>query len=361
MMKQVINLPGPEVRVKITSAPIPEPSARQILIKVVVSGSNPKDWKVPEYADVYDGPDNDSLMAKSKAGVNQGDDIAGIVESVGKDVIAFKKGDRVAAFHEMGAPGGSYAEYALAWEWTTFHVPASKPFEEAATIPLAALTATVALFRNLKLPTPWNPATASTPFIVYGASSAVGSFAIKLARNSNIHPIIAVAGKGTHYVETLLDRAKGDTVVDYRNGAGEVIRQIRTHLQAGGFGPVRHGLDPGIGLASQKVLTEVVAPDGAINLVLPSDFDVGSATKSTTSVGVVHNQEDGAYGADASDLGLVTCRWFTKAWQAGTFEGHPFKVRAGGLEGVEQALRDLKEGKQSAVKYVFRIGDTPGL
>lgn len=38
-------------------------------------------------------------------------------------------GDRVAAFHEMGAPGGSYAEYALAWDWTTFHIPPSTSFE----------------------------------------------------------------------------------------------------------------------------------------------------------------------------------------------------------------------------------------
>jgi NADPH2:quinone reductase len=86
----------------------------------------------------------------------------------------------VAAFHEMGSPGGSYAEYALAWEYTTFHIPASKSFEgklpltfsssamfsrlttlfvEAATIPLAALTAAVSVFRNLKLLTPWLPAT----------------------------------------------------------------------------------------------------------------------------------------------------------------------------------------------------------
>ncbi|KAL1610589.1 hypothetical protein SLS60_002259 [Paraconiothyrium brasiliense] len=360
-MKQVINLPGSEVKVKITDASIPKPSAKQVLIKVIVSGSNPKDWKVPESAAACNGPDDDSIMARSKNGVNQGNDIAGIVEEVGEDVIEFKKGDRVAAFHEMGAPGGSYAEYALAWDYTTFHIPASKSFEEAATIPLAALTATVAVFSSLKLPTPWLPATTSTPFLVYGASSAVGSFAIKLARNSNIHPIIAVAGKGTHYVETLLDRTKGDAVFDYRNGADETISQVRAHLEAGNYGEVRHGLDPGIGRPSQKVLTEIVTPDGAINLVLPSDVDVGSATKTTTSVGTIHNQQYGPHDPDNHDLGFVTCRWFTKAWQAGTFEGHPFEVRHGGLEGVEQALKDLKDGKQSAVKYVFRIAETPGL
>jgi NADPH2:quinone reductase len=196
---------------------------------------------------------------------------------------------------------------------------------------------------------------------VYGASSAVGSYAIKLARNSNIHPIIAVAGKGTHYVETLLDRAKGDTVLDYRNGTDETISQIRAHLKAGNYGEVYHGLDPGIGVPSQKVLTEIVAPNGAINLVLPSNFDVGSATRTTTNVGLVHNQGNGADEADGSDLGFVTSRWFARAWQAGKFDGHPFEVRPGGLEGVEQALKDLKDGKQSAVKYVFRIADTPGL
>lgn len=76
---------------------------------------------------------------------------------------------------------------------------------------------------------------------------------------------------------------------------------------------MRHGLDPGIGEPSQKVLTEVVTPDGEINLVLPSDFDVGTATKTSTSVGIVHNQDGGADGADGSNLGLVTCRWMSRA------------------------------------------------
>lgn len=89
-MKQVINLPGLEVKVRIESAPLPSPSAKQVLIKVMVSGSNPKDWKMPEFAASYNGPDDESFLARSKAGINQGDDIAGIVESVGEDVLEFK-------------------------------------------------------------------------------------------------------------------------------------------------------------------------------------------------------------------------------------------------------------------------------
>lgn len=95
-------------------SPIPTPNDDQVLIKVIVSGCNPKDWKLP---DIFDNS------------FNQGDDIAGIVEKVGANVFEFKPGDRVAAFHEMRTPAGSYAEYAIAWQHTTFHIPASTTFE----------------------------------------------------------------------------------------------------------------------------------------------------------------------------------------------------------------------------------------
>lgn len=65
----------------------------------------------------------------ASAAINQGDDIAGTVHAIGSGVTEFKPGDRVAAFHEMGAPGGSYAEYAVAWDHTTFHIPDKTSFE----------------------------------------------------------------------------------------------------------------------------------------------------------------------------------------------------------------------------------------
>jgi NADPH2:quinone reductase len=89
-MKQVINKAGSTVKIELTTGNIPSPDGKQVLIKVVVSGSNPKDWKVPEYAAEYPNDNDGAFMAKAKAGINQGDDIAGIVEAVGKDVIEFK-------------------------------------------------------------------------------------------------------------------------------------------------------------------------------------------------------------------------------------------------------------------------------
>jgi len=104
---------GPKVEIRDT--PQPKPGPKQVVIKVIVSGSNPKDWKVPKY--IPGEP------------LNQGDDIAGYVHEVGSDVFEFKPGDRVAAFHEMLKPYGSYGEYAIAEQHATFHIPAATSFE----------------------------------------------------------------------------------------------------------------------------------------------------------------------------------------------------------------------------------------
>ena len=104
-----------DVKVSLHDVPVPAPGPDQVLIKVIFSGSNPKDWKHPHMGEQPH---------------NSGDDIAGIIEAVGENVTEFKKGDRVAGFHEMAAPHGSYAEYAIAWAYTTFHLPKKTSFEE---------------------------------------------------------------------------------------------------------------------------------------------------------------------------------------------------------------------------------------
>jgi NADPH:quinone reductase-like Zn-dependent oxidoreductase len=103
--------------VHIKDVAIPKPATGQVLIQIVVSGTNPKDWKLPKW------------LPEGTEPRNQGDDIAGYVAAVGEGVIGFKKGDRVAAFHEMQAPHGSYAEYGIAWDYSTFHLPESVSFE----------------------------------------------------------------------------------------------------------------------------------------------------------------------------------------------------------------------------------------
>ena len=84
---------------------------------------------------------------------NSRDDVAEFVNVVGTSVIDFHVGDHVAALHELGTPGGTYAEYALVWDWTTFHLGDHGSFEEAATVPMTALMASVGLFSMLEVAT----------------------------------------------------------------------------------------------------------------------------------------------------------------------------------------------------------------
>jgi hypothetical protein len=60
---------------------------------------------------------------------NSGDDIAGKIVAIGSDVYEFTPGDRVGAFHEMMQPHGSFAEYAIAHAYSTFHIPKNVSFE----------------------------------------------------------------------------------------------------------------------------------------------------------------------------------------------------------------------------------------
>ncbi|GES58886.1 GroES-like protein [Aspergillus terreus] len=340
-MKEAIVAPGPIVT--ITDSPIPVPEPDQLLIQVIVSGTNPKDWKVPEWINSPSNP---------------GDDIAGIVTSVGANVTEFKPGDRVAAFHEMMKPSGSFAEYAISWQHTTFHIPHNISFEEAATIPLAAMTSAVALYQHLRLPVPWQPASSPLPLVIYGGASAIGAYAIQLARRSNIHPIIAVAGRGIPFVEGLLDRSKGDAVIDYRQGDDAVISGIRAALAAVGQDEVKVAYDAVSEKGSYVNLSRVIAPGGKIALVLPAKKYPeipDTVQQETLSVGEVHGTPTD------QDFGHVFFRLIEKGLRDGWFKPHPHVVVPGGLGGLQQALTDLKEGKASAVKYVVRIAETEGV
>ncbi|KAK4973967.1 hypothetical protein LTR28_011026 [Elasticomyces elasticus] len=120
---------------RLEDLPISTPRHYEVRIKVSVAASSPKDWKHPH-------PDYFSIA------VNQGDYCAGIVNAVGSDVRNFNPGDRVAGFHVMDTEHGTYAEYAIRPENTVFHLPEHVSDEEGATIPLAAFTAAVGLYRN---------------------------------------------------------------------------------------------------------------------------------------------------------------------------------------------------------------------
>ncbi|KAK6428064.1 hypothetical protein LTR95_015794 [Oleoguttula sp. CCFEE 5521] len=189
--------------VTVVSAPIPrivEPN--DIIVRVACASCNPKDWKMPA-----------GILKTIANCPNSGDDVAGVLHEVGSSVTSCKPGDRVAALHQLGAPFGSYAEYSL---------------EEAALLPMAYYMACIALFGSLRSrEAPQQRVTRPCPLLVYGASTGVGSMAVKLAQLADIHPLICVTGSGCDSVSKNIEGSKGDVVIDYRQGDDATIEAIR--------------------------------------------------------------------------------------------------------------------------------------
>ena len=227
---------------------------------------------------------------------------------------------------------------------------------EGAAIPLSALTAACALYARLRLPEPWLPVPDSqkTPLVIWGASSAVGSYAIQLAQRSNIHPIICIAGRAQEHVEKLIDRSKGDTIIDYRKGREGVAEEIKASLKGA---KLEYAFDAVSEKGSFQTICDVLDhQSGKITLVIPGQpySDIPSTVeKPITNIASINEE--------LKDFGYVYSRYFSKGLEEGWFKAQPQEVVPGGLEGIEGALQNLKSGKASAVKYVFRIADTPGV
>ena len=365
-MLEAIFHPFPKPHVLLQNVSIPIPPPQYLLIKVVVASSNPKDWQHP---------------TSQKRSLNSGDDLAGTVAALGSDVSSsFKIGDRVAAFHPMLTPGGAYAEYALAPATTTFHIPDSLSFEEASTIPLVSATAAVTLFRRQGLPPPWTKPSSQppspTPLIIYGASSSLGTFAVKLATLSNIHPIIAIAGSNAAYTSKFLDTTKGDILLEYRVGPAQLIAQVKSHLDSLAL-KAHHAFDCISEHDSWIPLSQMLAPTASPGSSVRNILSVVSGSQNYSSpeipagveiiytyVGSVHT---GAYLPQmpkqpakvdvAGDPEFVEefFKWVEGALQRREYEGHGFEVVEGGLAGVEEGLRRLRMGEAGGRKMVYRV------
>ncbi|KAF2096185.1 GroES-like protein [Rhizodiscina lignyota] len=347
-MKNLLAYYDPNFTTKLEDAPVPEHGADEVLIKVVAAGSNPKDWKhpMPNYF-------NNKL--------NQGDDVGGIVEAVGSKVKNFHKGDRVAGFHEMDTPRGAYAEYTVCPENTVFHIPESMSFEEASTMPLAIFTAAVGLYRNLNLPMPFGRSDdhspqEKTPLIVNAASSAVGAFAVKLAKlNPIISPVIGIAGGSAAYAKEV----GCDIVVDYRTD--NVADQLK---QALGGKKCRHIFDASNSITSVNYLIPVLERDGIYTST--TGLKVNGQDEALQKAGVWHEQiwvgsVHESKLAGGKMFGAVMSQVFEWAIEEGRLNGHPYETVEGGLDGVYAALVKLRDRKGGNAKFVTRIADTKGL
>lgn len=166
----------------------PAVAAGQVLIRVRAAGVNPIDWKLPP-----------------RSGFIPGFDVSGIVEAVGEGVTAFKAGDEVFAMLPLGQTGGGYAQFAVAAQDIVVVKPANLSHSEAASIPLAALTAYQALFDTANLKQ-------GQTILIHGGSGGVGHFAIQLAKSRGARVITTASKENHEFVKSL----GADVVVDYK-------------------------------------------------------------------------------------------------------------------------------------------------
>lgn len=190
---------GPEV---LHEAEVQKPAPRQneVLIKVHAVGLNAADWRLMRA---------DPFFVRFSAGLSSpkqqilGSDIAGTVEAIGKNVLGLQPGDAVYA--DLSANGnGGLAEYVCVPENTVAHKPTSLTFEEAAAVPMAAVTALQGLRDHGQIQ-------AGQHVMIHGASGGVGSFALQIAKALGAE-ITAVCS--TSKIEQALSLG-ADHVIDY--------------------------------------------------------------------------------------------------------------------------------------------------
>jgi NADPH:quinone reductase-like Zn-dependent oxidoreductase len=187
---------GPPDVLRIAEIPRPVPVDHEVLIQVHAASVNPVDFhQMRSHVRLMTGV----LGPKNKV---LGCDIAGRVEAVGGRVEQFQTGDAV--FGVRGLGGGAFAEYVCAREDKLARKPANISFEEAAAVPVAALTALQGLRDHGRIQ-------AGQRVLVDGASGGVGTFAVQIAKSFGAD-VTAVCS--TRNLETA--RAIGaDHVIDY--------------------------------------------------------------------------------------------------------------------------------------------------
>ena len=198
-MKAVVytNYGSPDV-LEIRNIKKPIPNDDQVLVKVRAASLNPLDWHYMEGTPY--------MIRAMGAGLRKpksprlGVDLAGTVEAVGKNVTQFKPGDEVFGTGH----GAAFAEYVCAGKTKLVLKPANITFEQAAVVPIAALTALQGLRDKGKV----QP---GQKVLINGASGGVGTFAVQIAKSFGADVTGVCSTKNLDLVRSL----GADHVIDY--------------------------------------------------------------------------------------------------------------------------------------------------
>lgn len=197
----------------------PTPTDHEVLIKVHAASVNPLDWHYME---------GRPYMLRMDAGFGKprnprlGVDFAGTVEAVGKNVTRFKPGDEV-----FGGKFGAFAEYVTVREDRPLALkPGNVTFEQAAAVPIAAVTALQALREEGKI----RP---GQKVLINGASGGVGTFAVQIAKSFGAEVTGVCSTRNVDLVRSIgADHVIDYTREDFTKGAQHydlIVDNVGTH------------------------------------------------------------------------------------------------------------------------------------
>jgi NADPH:quinone reductase-like Zn-dependent oxidoreductase len=173
----------------------PTPGDDEVLIKVRAASVNPFDAGLLRHPFM-----RRVLSALSKSKINRpGRDVAGQVEAVGRKVTQFKPGDAV-----FGLCGGAFAEYACASHSALAMKPDNASFEQAASVPLAGLTALQGLRDKGQIQL-------EHKVLINGAAGGVGTFAVQIAKSFGAQVTGVCSTRNVEMVRSI----GADYVIDY--------------------------------------------------------------------------------------------------------------------------------------------------
>jgi len=226
---------GPPDELQLKEVEKPAPRDNELLIKIHATTVTSTDCNVRNFTfvpGVFQLPARLFMAGVFKPRINiLGIDLAGEIETVGKDVKRFKEGDQV-----FGTPGmtfGAHAEYTCVPEEAVLTIkPANMAWEEAASIFLGASTALFYLRDkgNIK---------AGHKILVYGASGAIGTYAVQLAKYFGAEVTGVCSTANIEMVKSL----GADKVIDYTQEDYTAFSRCKKSLkQKGIFLPVVMGL-----------------------------------------------------------------------------------------------------------------------
>jgi NADPH:quinone reductase-like Zn-dependent oxidoreductase len=191
---------GPPEMLRMAEVDKPVPAADQALVKVLAVSVNPADWRSLRAKPFFSRATLGLLRPKHRI---PGGDIAGRVEAVGSGVTEFKPGDEVYA-NLLDHGLGGFAEYVSVPIEVMSLKPANLSFEEAAAVPMAAVTALQGLRHHAEIQV-------GQRVLINGASGGIGTFAVQIAKSYGSEVTGVTSTRNIDLVGSL----GADHVIDY--------------------------------------------------------------------------------------------------------------------------------------------------